>query len=274
MNTSIQDFRLRAEKGAKRFTTIPGGIDSNRLKIGNIDCEWLIPSHADQEKVILYMHGGGYVAGSIESHRGFIAKLAGKTGVSCLLFDYRLAPEHPFPAALEDSLEVYKWLISDSILLAGDSAGGGLCLALLLKLKEKQLPLPFAAMVISPWTDLTCSSDSYRTKNKVSAAPLNSWNVFSKYYVGDRPANDPFISPLFGDLHGLPPLFINAGEDDELYEDGEKFYLKAREVGVDVVFRPGKNMIHCYPVFAPIFKEATEALEEIVGFIRKHLRIS
>ena len=131
-----------------------------------------------------------------------------------------------------------------------------------------------AAVAISPWTDLTCSSESYRTKNRVSIAPLNSWTVFSRYYIGEHDATLPLISPLFGDLKGLPPILINSGVDDELFEDGEKFYLKAKDAGVDITFRPGPGMVHCYPLLAPMFREATEAMDEIVDFIKKHLRIN
>jgi epsilon-lactone hydrolase len=157
-------------------------------------------------------------------------------------------------------------------LIAGESAGGGLCLAILLALKEQNIALPIAAVAISPWTDLTCSSESYRTKNKVSLAPLNSWIVFSSYYIGNNQANNPLISPLFGDLKGLPPILINSGVDDELFEDGEKFYLKARSVGVDITFTAGIGMVHCYPLLAPMFSEAIEAMAEIVNFVRQHLR--
>jgi len=140
-------------------------------------------------------------------------------------------------------------------------------------LKERNISLPVAAVSISPWTDLTCSSDSYRTKNKVSLAPLNSWTVFSKYYIGENKATNPLISPLFGDLKGLPPILINSGVDDELYQDGEEFYLKARSAGVDITFKAGIGMVHCYPLLAPMFPEATEAMNEIVDFVKKHLSI-
>ena len=129
-----------------------------------------------------------------------------------------------------------------------------------------------AAVAISPWADLTCSGPSYQTKNKVSLAPLNSWHVFSKHYRGASAPNHPLISPVFGDLQGLPPIFINAGTDDELYDDGELFAEKARLAGVDVTFRAGAGMFHCYPLMAPMFREATEAMNEITSFIKKWLK--
>ncbi|MDD3051142.1 MAG: alpha/beta hydrolase, partial [Candidatus Cloacimonetes bacterium] len=152
-----------------------------------------------------------------------------------------------------------------------ESAGGGLCLALLLALKERKIVLPAAVVAISPWTDLTCSGESYKTKNKVSPAPLNSWTVFSEHYAGSHNKENPLISPLYGNLEGLPPIFINSGVDDELFDDGKNFAEKAKEAGVDVRFREGKGMIHCYPLLAPLFPEATEAMQEIVDFVKEIL---
>lgn len=276
MNTSIEMFRERCEKGAAKFGKLPKGIEVKQQNINGVKAEWLIPQGAKSEKVILYVHGGGYVSGSCSDHRGIISKFALYTGVTNLLYEYRLAPEHPFPAAIHDSVMVYKWLLEsgykpENIVIAGESAGGGLALALLLALKEQNIPLPKAAVVMSPWTDLTCSSESYKTKNNLSPAPLNSWFVFGSHYIGSNKADNPLISPLFGDLKGLPPLLINSGVDDELLEDGEKFYLKAKAAGVDVRFRAGKGMVHCYPLLAPMFPEATEAMNEIVDFIKLHL---
>jgi monoterpene epsilon-lactone hydrolase len=276
LNTSIAGFRELCEKGAGKYAKLPDGVSIREQIIEGMLSEWHIPDGADPEKMILYVHGGGYVSGSCNDHRGFVSKFAKNTSVTNLLYEYRLAPEHPYPAALEDSVKIYQWVLSSgykpgNIVIAGESAGGGLCLAILLALKDRNIPLPAAAVAISPWTDLTCSSDSYKTKNRVSVAPLNSWTVFSKHYTGDNQADLPFISPLFGDLKGLPPVFINSAVDDELYEDGEKFYLKAKEEGVDITFRSGEGMVHCYPLFSPMFREATVAMNEIVGFIQRHL---
>lgn len=278
-NTSIAGFRELCEKGASKYARIPQGVTIKEQFIEGMKSEWLIPQGADSDKVVLYVHGGGYVSGSCNDHKGFVSKFAKNTGVTNLIYEYRLAPEHSFPAALEDSVKMYKWILSsgfkpENIIIAGESAGGGLCLATLLALKEQKIPLPVASVAISPWTDLTCSSDSYRTKNKESLAPLNSWFVFSKYYVGSNNPTFPLISPLFGDLSGLPPILINSGADDELFEDGEKFYIKAKEAGVNIIFRSGIGMVHCYPLLAPMFKEATEAMNEIVDFVQKYLRIN
>ena len=278
MNTSIVAFRELCEKGASRYAKIPEGITIKTQTIEGIASEWLVPENSNPEKLILYVHGGGYVSGSCSDHRGFVSKFAKNCGAITLIYEYRLAPEHPFPAAIDDSVKVYRSMLTsgykpENILIAGESAGGGLCLALLLAIKERQLPMPAAAVAVSPWTDLGCSSDSYRTKNSRSLAPLNSWTVFSAHYRGNQPADLPLISPLFGDLKGLPPLFINSGSDDELFEDGEKFSKKAKAAGVDVTFRKGIGQVHCYPLLAPMFSEATEAMNEIAVFIRKHLKL-
>jgi monoterpene epsilon-lactone hydrolase len=275
-NTSITDFRELCEQGAERFAKIPKEISIKEQSIEGMKCEWLVPEGSDPEKVILYVHGGGYVSGSCSDHRAIVSKFAKDTGVINLIYEYRLAPENPFPAALKDSVKIYLWILNsgykpENILIAGESAGGGLCLAILLALKDQKIPLPVAAVAISPWTDLTCSGNTYKTKNKVSVAPLNSWIVFGKYYAGENNPANPLISPLFGDLKGLPPILINSGADDELFDDGERFYLKAKDAGVDVIFRAGIGMVHCYPLLAPMFREATEAMEEIIEFINDQL---
>ncbi len=277
-NTSITAFRERCERGAERYAKIPETVNIQSEIIEGINCERYTPQKSPQDKIILYVHGGGYVSGSCSDHRAFVTKFTEFTGVCNLIYDYRLAPEHPFPAALDDSLLMYRSLLSagykpENIVIAGESAGGGLTLALLLAIKNNNIPYPAAAVAISPWTDLTCSGESYKTKNRLSPAPLNSWFVFSKHYCGESNPENPLISPLFGDLKGLPPVFINSAVNDELYDDGEMFYKKAKDAGVDVSFRAGYGMIHCYPFFAPMFREATDAMNEICVFIREKLML-
>jgi len=278
MNTSIQGFRDLCEKGATRYAKIPEGVIVKAEIIKGINSEWIMPDGADPEKLILYVHGGGYVSGSCNDHRAFVAKLAQRFGINHLQYEYRLAPEHPFPAAVDDSVIVYRYLTEEkgyepkNIVIVGESAGGGLALALLLALKEKGYNFPAGAVSISPWTDLTCSGESYHTKNKRSLAPMNSWNVFGKHYIGSSDPKNPLISPLFGNPEGLPPIYINSGTDDELFDDGRSFYLKAKEKGVDIRFKAGEGMVHCYPLFSPIFKEAREAMDEIIDFIQERLK--
>ena len=270
-NTSIPALRQRADRSARLFGKLPGGFATASLAVGDVCAEWIRPPGADASRAILYFHGGGYVMGSRISHRAVVAKFAASSGASALLFDYRLAPEHPFPAALDDALAAYAWMLKQGhpasrIVFAGDSAGGGLCLATLLAIRDRGMTLPAAAVVLSPWTDLTCSGASYLREDPL--APRGSWQVFSAYYAADTDATEPLISPLYGDLANLPPLLIYVGENESMRDDSVRFAEKARRAGVDVTLHVGSGMVHCYPAFAPVFPEATMAMQDIGRFIR------
>jgi monoterpene epsilon-lactone hydrolase len=283
-NTSIPAFRQECENTNSRLASMPAGIETTPVTIESLPAglaaEWIRPSAvAPQgmmgEGVIFYVHGGGYVSGSCNDHRAMVAKLVRASKVSALLFEYRLAPEHPFPAALEDTLAAYRWLLDQGIAasriaIAGESAGGGLLLAALLALRDQGVPLPSAAVAISPMTDLKLSGESYRTKAKVCLSPKGMAVVCSKYYAGEQDPGLPYISPLYGDLHGLPPLLIYAGNYDTLLDDSTRFAAKAKEAGVEVTLRVEEGMIHCYPLLAPLFPEATQAMQEISAFIRAY----
>jgi monoterpene epsilon-lactone hydrolase len=273
---SVLQFRAECERGASRFGKLPKDVSVKQESINMILSEWITPDGSPNDKLIFYVHGGGYVSGSCNDHRAIVSKVAKWTGFTNLLYEYGVAPENPYPASINDSVNVYKAILekgfkSENILIMGESAGGGLALALLLALKEKKLPMPAGAAVIQPWTDLSCTSPSYKTKNKYSLAPMNCWNVFSHYYVAGNSIDDPLISPLFGDLEGLPPIHISAGDHDELFDDCVNFYNKAKEAGVDITAKWGKGMIHCYPLLSPMFPEAKEAMDEIVGFVKRML---
>jgi monoterpene epsilon-lactone hydrolase len=212
-NSSILRFRQECEKGAARFGKVPTGIEVSPVSIDGLSAEWILPSQATKDKVIFFVHGGGYVSGSCSDHRMHVAKFVKGSNIGALLFEYRLAPEHPFPAALNDSVTAYRWLFSQgvsssNIVLAGDSAGGGLCLATLLALKDQDIPLPAAAVAISPWTDLKCTGASYRSNARKCLSPEGTWTAFSKHYVGDHDPGLPWISPLYGNLRGLPPIIL------------------------------------------------------------------
>lgn len=278
MESSITDFRDQCEKSAARLAKTAEGVAFKQESIEGINCEWLIPQGAPEDKVIFYVHGGGYVSGCCRDHRGFISKYARQNGVTTLIYDYRLAPEHPYPAALEDSVKVYTGLLSkgyeaENILISGESAGGGLALSLTLYLRDHKISLPTAVVVMSPWTDLVCTGESYSSKNKYSLAPLNTWFVFGKHYFGDQDPHNPYISPLYGDLQDLPPLYINSGEYDELYDDGRLFAEKAKKAGNEVIFVSGEKMVHCYPLLSPMFPEAKQAMDHICEYITKKLKL-
>jgi epsilon-lactone hydrolase len=279
--TSIPDFRRQCEAGARRLKLLDGievlpvtidGVSG----IANRQAEWLIPDGAAKDKVILYTVGGGYVSGSCTDHRAMVAKITKGSGVRTLLFDHRLAPEDPFPAALDDTVTAYRWLLAQSnspsnILIVGDSAGGGLCLATLLALRDQGIPLPSAAVALSPWTDLALTGESYRTKLDTSIDPPGMSVVYSKHYVGENDPCLPLISPLYGELRGLPPLFICVGTNETMLDDSTCFAEKAKAAGVDVTLRAWEGMVHCFPLMAPLFPEATQALDEICAFIKNRV---
>lgn len=276
-DSSIEDFRQQAASGSKMFGKLPEEITITPVDISDLHAEWILPAQTSKDKVILYFHGGGYVSGDCQSHRTHVAKFVQGSGVGALLFDYRLAPEHPFPAALDDALAAYHWLLAEGvdpahIVFAGDSAGGGLCLATLLALRDQGEALPAGAVAISPWTDLKCTGDSITTKRAIDPlTPGDCWTVFSNYYVGDNDPAHPWLSPLYGDLAGLPPILIVAGDHDVLFDDSARFITKAQAAGVDATLRVGEGLFHCYPVCGSFFPEAQQATSEICDFIKTHV---
>jgi acetyl esterase/lipase len=234
----------------------------------------MMPVQSAKDRIILYFHGGGLVVGSVKSHRAIVAKFVKGSGIGALAFDYGLAPEHSFPEGLNDSVAAYHYLLGEgikpsNIVFMGDSGGGGLCLATLLALKDKGITLPAAAVVLSPWTDLANTGDSWETNAEVDTLCWKeAQTIFSKYYVGDNDPKLPWISPLYGDLKGLPPLLIYVGGDELLLDDSVRFAEKAKAAGVNVTLKVGEKMFHCYPACAPLFPEATQAKDEICDFIK------
>jgi acetyl esterase/lipase len=278
-NTSIPAFRQFCEQQNGRMAKLPEGVEVTPLRVAGMYAEWLTPQEAAEDRVILYTIGGGYVSGSCNDHRSLVAKIARGSGVRVLLFEHRLAPEHPYPAALEDAVSAYRWLLDggyspDKIMIVGESAGGGLCLAALLAIRDLGLPLPCAAAALSPWTDLKLTGDSYRTRARVCLSPPGMSAVCSKYYVGQHDPALPWISPLYGDLHGLPSLLIQVGEYETMLDDSTRFAEKAQAAGVDVTLTVGEAMVHCYPLLAPLFPEATQAMDQLCGFIREQLGLA
>ncbi|MCE1252179.1 MAG: alpha/beta hydrolase [Anaerolineae bacterium] len=279
-NTSIPEFRRQCEAGARLSGKLPEEISISPVHIPGLPeglaAEWAHPQNAAAEApVVFYTHGGAYVSGSCDDHRPYIAKIAQWSGLSVLQYEYRLAPEHPFPAAVEDTLVVYRWLLEQGInpkriLIMGESAGGGLCLASLLAFRDNKLPLPAAAVALSPWTDLTLSSESYQSKKYACLSPIDMAKVCSRYYAGETDRTNPWLSPLFGDLAGLPPLLIMVGDDETMRDDSIRFAEKARQAGTQVTLRVAPGMVHCYPLMAPLFPEASAALKEVCAFLNQH----
>jgi monoterpene epsilon-lactone hydrolase len=236
--------------------------------------EWLSPE-TPSGTTILYLHGGGYYFCSPATHRGIAFPLARRSGARIFSLDYRLAPEHPFPAALDDALAAYRILMSDglspaSIVIAGDSAGGGLALATLLALRDAGDPLPAGAVLFSPWTDLAVTGASMTSND--GRDPMFYSRAFvpaGKLYLGKTDARNPYASPLYGRFDGLPPLFIQAGDTEVLLDDSTRVVEKARAAGVSVDFEIWPNMPHVFQMFAPFVPEANRALDRAAGFIRQ-----
>ena len=231
------------------------------------------------DKVVLYFHGGAFVMGNAKSHRNIVGNLVKRLGIKALVFDYRLAPEHPAPAAVYDAVAIYKWLReqgyrSENIAFAGDSAGGGIELAAMIKCKDDGLPMPAVCAAFSPCTDMTLSGDSHKTRAKADpCTPKGANETFLGYYIGKGDPKHPYASPLFGDLNGLPPVIIQVGNDETLRDDSILFAEKAKQAGVEVKIKVWKGMFHCFPLLAPMFPEATEALNETCVFLREKLKM-
>jgi len=273
---AIERFRRDVESGAVRFGKIPEGIVVEPVAIGRMKAEWISPAGITRDRVILYFHGGGYVSGTCQAHRGIVAKFVRKSGIPALLFEYRLAPEDPYPAALDDALAAYGWLLvrgifPHNIVFAGDSAGAGLALGTLLALRDKNVPLPAGAAVMSPVTDQTCSGQSCTKKLRLCLSPVGLGAACARNYAGGTDLRTPYISPLFGDLRGLPPLLIYTGGNETLRDDSVRFAAKAEAAGVNTRLVVGQGLFHCYPAMAPLFPEAQAALEDISKFIRTQL---
>lgn len=282
--TPTVQLRKEFEQAATRYSTIPAGIKVSPVTIPQLpeglSAEWIHPEGSPDSPVstgraILYTHGGGYVTGNCIDHRAHVARFVQATGTGALLYDYRLAPEFPFPAAMEDTLVAYAWLINQGlppgkIIIVGESAGGGLCLASLLAIRDQGLPLPAAGLALSPWLDLTCQSPSYQTNARRDISILGSWDVWSRYYIGANDPCHPWISPVYGDLHGLPPVLIEVGDHEIMLDDAVRFAEKAKAAGVAVDLRVWEGMVHCFPLLAPMFPEASQAWDEVIAFIKKH----
>ncbi|MDR3508130.1 MAG: alpha/beta hydrolase [Caulobacteraceae bacterium] len=256
---------------------LPNGCGFEELTVDGVAVERLTPQGADPTKVILYLHGGGYVAGSSRSHRHYVARLAQAAGTIALNVDYRLAPEHPYPAAVEDATAAYRWLLAqgfsaDRIVVAGDSAGGGLTLATALALKAQGAPLPAALYPISPWTDLAQSGAAYQAK--IHCDPMitiDELNGMSNLYRAGAAVTDPLVSPVHGDLAGLPPILIHVGSEEALLTDSTALAERAALAGVSVRLEVWPEMIHVWPIFHQQLAAGRRAIDEAGAWIARQV---
>lgn len=274
-DTSVEQMRLDWDG---LFCTRQVSAHSERVRAGGVDAEWIAAPAARPDRALLYLHGGGYALGSVASHRDLIGRLSAASGCRALGLDYRRSPEAPFPAPVEDAAAAYRWLLDQGIepghiALAGDSAGGGLTAATLVALRDAGTPLPAAAAMLSPWTDLEATGESYSSRAELDPMvqrPL-VLSMCETYLAGTGNPRDPLAAPLHADLAGLPPLLIHVGDHETLLDDSTRFAEKARAAGVDVTLEIWDEMIHVFQLFAAELPEARRAIDEIGVFLRKHL---
>lgn len=274
-NFSVTKFREGVKKATAKMK-MPEDVMVERFKVNNINAEWIIPENPKEDKILLYIHGGGFISGSCDSHRMHVAKFAKGTQMKSLVFDYRLAPEHPFPAGLEDCVDTYSWLLdqdykNNNIIVGGESAGGTLTLSLLLALKDRKIRYPKAAFSISPVTDLRCKADSFTYNAKNDIAPTGTWDFWMNHYIADNDPTLPLLSPLMGNYEGLPPLLVCVGTHEIHLDDCVNVVKKAEEHGVEVTLSKWKNMVHAFPIMSPLFPEAKKAMNEICEYTVKHI---
>ena len=273
-NFSVTAFRDDVDRVAAKMK-MPKDVAIEPVHVDEMHAEWILPAKTLAGKALLYIHGGGFISGSCHTHRMHVAKFANGSGLKTLLFDYRLAPEYPFPAGLDDCVAAYTWLLEQGygardIIVGGESAGGTLTLSLLLALKARGIDLPKAAFSISPVTDLRCRAAAFDVNAARDIAPMGSWQVWTKYYIGSHDPADPMLSPLMGNCGGLPPLLICVGTHEIHLDDCENFVRKVKEQGGDVTLRTWPKMVHAFPIMSPLFPEAKAAMADICRFVAGH----
>lgn len=269
----------RAQFEAQRaLIPLPSDVQVEAITAGSVAAEWVNTPDLDEHQVVLYVHGGGFVWGSCTSSRMVAATFARVTHTRVLVLDYRLAPEHPYPSAPQDCLAAYHWLLDSGVspehlIVVGDSAGGGLVLALLVKLAQEALLQPAGAVLISPWLDLTLSGASYTTNAQTDFMESRDLLLeMRQHYLGAHDPRSPLVSPLFAEASGLPPLLVYAGSDELVVDDAIRLAERLRQVGGPVELQIGEGFWHTWPITATLrpFPEGTQALEHMGAFVRSH----
>jgi monoterpene epsilon-lactone hydrolase len=272
---TTEDNRLSYERLVASLP-LDDDISTEKVGAGGVAAEWVVAPEAQDGRVLLYFHGGGYVFGSMRTHRIILAHLSRAAQARVLGLEYRLAPEFPFPAPVEDAVAAYRWLLSNGtnpkkIVLAGDSAGGGLTIAALVALRYLGEPMPAAGVGISPWTDMEATGESFVTNAEVDPMVTRDGihNIATTYLSGKDPRS-PLASPIYADLTGLPPLLLQVGSIETLLDDTTVLAQRAREAGVEVEVDVWDDMPHVWHHFAPILPEARQAIQRMAEFMRKH----
>lgn len=273
----IQFARRGFEKVAGKFNNHLPRFTYTPVSVAGIKSEWVLPDGADESKVLLYFHGGGYATGSINTHRALVSQIVKNAGIKGLIIEYRLAPEYKYPAPVEDAASAYKWLLENNykpeqIAFGGDSAGGGLAVCTLLYLRDNNIPLPKCAIALSPWLDHTMSGNSYQTNKDLDPMLVaEAFPVWSKFYMHESDPTSPYSSPIFHNLHGLPPIYVQVGEEEILLDDSTRFAEKAKADGVDVSLEIFARKFHVFNAFWRVLPRAREANKKLGAFLSKHL---
>ncbi len=258
------------------FSAPSAEAQSERVSAGGVEAEWITAPGASADRVLLYLHGGGYALGSVRSHWDLIARLSAAGGCRGLGLDYRLSPEHPFPAPVEDATAAYRWLLEQgirpsNIAVAGDSAGAGLTAATLVALRDAGTELPAAGVMISPWVDLEAEGESMQTRAELDPMVQRPLILgMAETYLAGADPRAPLAAPLHAKLEGLPPLLIHVGDHETLLDDATRFAARARAAGVDTTLEPWDEMFHVFQLFTEL-PEAAKAVEAIGSFLRKHM---
>jgi acetyl esterase/lipase len=242
-------------------------------RVGAVPITWFTREGVDRDRVVIYLHGGGYSVGSVRSHTDLIARIAEASGARVVAPEYRLAPEHPFPTQLEDAISVYLHLLArgvapSRVVLAGESAGAGLSLSTMIALRDRGLPLPAGAALVSPWVDLEATSASVVENAAWDFVTRRGLDVYARRFVRPADLRNPLAAPIHADLRGLPPLLVQVGEVEALRDDGVRLAERARAAGVEVELEIWPDMIHAFHVFAPMLADARAAIERIGAFCR------
>jgi acetyl esterase/lipase len=269
----VAQSRARFEKTA---VFLGGAPDAKVEKVdaGGVPSEWVMAPGYDTGRAILYLHGGGYAIGSLNTHRRLAYDISAASAAKVLLIDYRLAPEHPFPAAVDDAASAWRWLLQQGfapnrLAIAGDSAGGGLTIASLVNLRDKKLGLPACAVAISPWVDLEGLGNSLTTRSAQDPMVQKDGLLWmAKMYLNGKDARTPLAAPLHADLKGLPPTLVQVGTAETLLDDAIRIAEKMHAAGVDARLAIWPNQLHVFPLFAPILSEGRDGCLEIGNFIR------
>lgn len=252
-------------------------IKCDPVTAGGVKAEWISAPGAAPDRAVLYLHGGGYVLGSIKTHRDLMGRVSRAAKARVLGLDYRLAPEHPFPAAVDDSLAAYRWMLQQDlkpsrIAIAGDSAGGGLVVATLVAIRDAKLPMPRAGVCLSPWVDLEGIGESMKTREQADPVVRREGLVqMAAAYLGGKDARTPLAAPLYADLKGLPPLLIQVGDAETLLDDSNRLAEKARAAGVQVKLEVWPEMIHVWQLFASFLPEGQKAVVGIGQYLDQQL---